>query len=248
MSNENNQVTSEPQFNNQASVNNEKEMSSIETLLKKSFEIYKANFWKFMALMFIIVGVVIGLMIVFVLPFAIVGDNFSKNLLTISLIVILLLLFIVTIFILALIVQTAFYILIRDSAKNPSIKELLLEGKKNALNIFWLGLLQGIILLFWFLLFIIPGIIFTIYYSVAIWVYIYENKKGKEALDRSKELVEGHWWAVFGRFVFLWVFVVLLSLIPVLGPIINFLSGPFFTIYSCFIYWDLVRLKSNTLK
>lgn len=47
------------------------------------------------------------------------------------------------------------------------------------------------------LLFIIPGIIYTVYWSLATFVCVDKNLAGKPALDYSKNLVKGHWWKIF---------------------------------------------------
>jgi hypothetical protein len=62
------------------------------------------------------------------------------------------------------------------------------------------GLLGGVILLGLTLLFIIPGVIWSLYYSFWIYVVALRNVSGKSALDYSKSLVQGQWWRVFGIF------------------------------------------------
>lgn len=46
---------------------------------------------------------------------------------------------------------------------------------------------------------IIPGIIFSIWYTFTYYAIIFEEKKGVAALKASKELVTGRWWAIFWR-------------------------------------------------
>ena len=62
------------------------------------------------------------------------------------------------------------------------------------------GFLAGLILLGLTLLLIIPGIIWSLYYTFWIYVVALRNIGGKTALDYSKSLVEGQWWSVFGVF------------------------------------------------
>jgi hypothetical protein len=59
-------------------------------------------------------------------------------------------------------------------------------------------LLMGIFLVGLFILLIIPGIIFGIYWAFAIYAVMLNNKSGLEALQYSKSLVQGRWWRVFG--------------------------------------------------
>lgn len=49
------------------------------------------------------------------------------------------------------------------------------------------------------LLFIIPGIIFAVWYSFASYAVIFEGAKGLSALRASKSLVVGRWWPIAWR-------------------------------------------------
>jgi hypothetical protein len=49
------------------------------------------------------------------------------------------------------------------------------------------------------LLLIIPGIIFTVWYSFFYYALILDNKKGLDALSASKTLVVGRWWSILWR-------------------------------------------------
>jgi len=44
---------------------------------------------------------------------------------------------------------------------------------------------------------IVPGIIFSIWYTFTYYAVIFEEKKGMEALKSSKQLVSGRWWRIF---------------------------------------------------
>lgn len=140
-------------------------------------------------------------------------------------------------------------------------KELFKEAKDSIIPYITLTVLTAILLLLWTLLLIIPGIIFSIFYSMAIYVYFFEGKTGMEAIKRSKELVKGYWWAVAGRFGFLalviWIFSVIIS-IPMflvdegslfwqiwdaLVQIISMLIGPIAILFSYSVYQDLVKIE-----
>ena len=49
------------------------------------------------------------------------------------------------------------------------------------------------------LLFIIPGIIFAVWYSFSSYAVIVDGKKGLEAMRSSKALVVGRWWSIAWR-------------------------------------------------
>lgn len=58
-------------------------------------------------------------------------------------------------------------------------------------------ILGGLIVLGMTLLFIVPGIIWGIYYAFSLYVVTLRDIAGKEALDYSKTLVKGQWGRVF---------------------------------------------------
>lgn len=59
--------------------------------------------------------------------------------------------------------------------------------------------LVGLIVLGGTLLFIIPGIIFAVWYSFTSYAVIFEGAKGLNALRASKSLVVGRWWPIAWR-------------------------------------------------
>ena len=76
------------------------------------------------------------------------------------------------------------------------------EAVKGGLGYFWKYLGLSIVMMFFlmllFLLLVIPGIIFMIYWLFAFYVLVAEDKGIMASLSRSKELVKGRWWGVFG--------------------------------------------------
>ncbi|MCM8804908.1 MAG: hypothetical protein NC833_06605 [Candidatus Omnitrophica bacterium] len=49
------------------------------------------------------------------------------------------------------------------------------------------------------MLFIVPGILFFIWFSLAIFILVFEERKGFDALFRSKHLVKGKFWEILLR-------------------------------------------------
>jgi hypothetical protein len=113
--------------------------------------------------------------------------------------------------------------------------------------------------LLWSILFIIPGIVMSIYYSMSIWAYLCEDFTGTKALKRSKELVKNYWWQVLSR-ILAPTLIYLILVTPlyfindvnakkVYSTIIQFFSiiiTPFFVAYSFMIFLDLKRLKGES--
>ena len=154
----------------------------------------------------------------------------------------------------------AMFLLVKNNYVG-SEKEIYQSSKK----LFWpyigLTLLTTLFILLWTCLLIIPGIIFSILYSFAVYVLFFEDKKGMAAIKRSVQLVKHYWWAVFGRFclfgLVIWLFMLIISIPVGLTPentlmfsiwnaivqVINMLIGPIALLFSYRIYQDLVKIK-----
>ena len=68
------------------------------------------------------------------------------------------------------------------------------------------GLLAGLIILGMTLLLIVPGIIWSLYYYMFIFVVALRSLSGKKALDYSKSIVKGQWWRVLGYIIVIELF------------------------------------------
>jgi len=70
-------------------------------------------------------------------------------------------------------------------------------------------IITGILLICLYLLLIIPGIIFTIYWMFIVLVVILNNKSGINALKYSGSVVNGRWWKCLGYSLFIFLFSIL---------------------------------------
>lgn len=139
--------------------------------------------------------------------------------------------------------------------------DIFVETEKYFWPYLGLTLLTTIFILLWCLLLIIPGIIYGIFYSFAVYTFFFEGKKGMAAIRRSTQLVEGYWWPVFGRFIFIgflvWLVQIILA-IPIrfmdfnsiyfhiwyfIMQIFSLIVGPIVLLYVYNIYQDLVKIK-----
>ncbi len=130
----------------------------------------------------------------------------------------------------------------------------------------WILFLQGIILFTGTLFFIIPGIIFGIWFSLSSFVFLTEKEQGLAALLKSKAYVKGYSWGIFRRFIalslilfgcsFLTSMVSAMSItflhtpktiIDICTTTLFILLTPITPIYSWLLYAHVVRLKTNFL-
>ncbi len=82
------------------------------------------------------------------------------------------------------------------------------------------SILFGLIYLVGLVLCIVPGIIWAVWYGFFAQVVVMENLGGMDALNRSRQLVSGFGWRVFGVLLLLTVLLILASFIPVFLEII----------------------------
>ncbi|CAG0973622.1 hypothetical protein ANAEL_01319 [Anaerolineales bacterium] len=92
----------------------------------------------------------------------------------------------------------------------PYIVEGLLQGQVVSLgnvfrfsfsrfwDVFWTSLFLGLITLGLTLLLVVPGIIWSNYYSFAIIIAALRGTRTKTAFEYSKKLIQGQWWRIFG--------------------------------------------------
>jgi len=125
----------------------------------------------------------------------------------------------------------------------------LKDWYKKTLPYIWpmamVSLVYSIFAILGFIALIIPGIVIMVYYSFAIYAVMFENNKFEGAFGRSRELVKGYWWAVFGRFVagILLIYLAYLSL----SAIFWLLHWGMVFLFNFFISTDLAGLLYNLL-
>jgi hypothetical protein len=133
----------------------------------------------------------------------------------------------------------------------------------------WLTILLVAGLIAAFLALVLPGIWLGVAWSVAIPVLLVEGTGGVAALKRSFELVQGRWWATFGRLAVAYILVMVITtvatlvlLVPatqaiddtsfaalLLEHVANFLvslvTTPFLAAVTTLVYFDLRARKDG---
>jgi len=214
-------------------------------LFKKSFDAYYKKVWTYAGLiLFGFIGVLVFLPLVLA-GFLISYGPFSNYDFNITIILIDVLLGLIGLFFCILIglwFRVALFCIVKD--QSLGIKESLKVAWRKIASFFWIFILEGLAVLGGLILVIIPGIIFSIWFVFCAFVYIDEGTKGTGALKRSKQLVKGYWWPIFGRVLVIFIVAILLSWIKFFGTIINiFFVAPFTIVFLYTLYQDLKRVK-----
>lgn len=125
------------------------------------------------------------------------------------------------------------------------IKGALSQSRSKTWGFIWLSFIAYIILIGSFMLLFIPGIIIMVILMPVTYVYLSEDIRGMDAILKSREYVRGNWLGVFARLIVLMLISIVISLIPVIGPLINLILMPFYLIYMYTIYQDLKDTKGD---
>ena len=131
------------------------------------------------------------------------------------------------------------------ACEDLGIRGALARGWTALWPFMWLISLVGYVIPGGFLLFIVPGLIFSVWFAFSQFVFVSEGRKGMDCLLRSKEYVRGIWFEVFLRLFLVWLASFVISSVPLLGPILAFLFTPYLLIFIWLLYNDVRHLKGE---
>jgi hypothetical protein len=237
---------------------NAKQLRPIGQLFIATWDSYRMNFKKMMLLMlFGLIGIVpyaalFAISTIFPAPLAAYQSAIA------------IIMFVAYLFCLYWFISTwlGFLILIRNPEKK--IMDVFNEGRKLVWGDLAIGMVSALFIGLWSLLFVVPGIIFMVFYSFAVFAFIYDGYRRSAALKRSRELVSGNWWPVFARLVIGIVIILAFGIIfgliynlshspliyyifePIYYFITLFFFSPLFAIYLALTYKDLVEIKPDS--
>ncbi|MCL4353451.1 hypothetical protein M1615_03240 [Patescibacteria group bacterium] len=238
-----------------------KKLPGVTAILQQAWELYKKRFWTFLGIMIIPLLVFVGLAAVAVAG-GVLGIMliFSKILAGgIGFLILLAIVYILVFSISQAWGQTALLYAIKDSQEGIGVTRAYGRGRRKIFSYWWITFLTGFITAGGYLLLVVPGIIFAVWFSLALFILIDEDLKGMEALLKSREYVKGIWSGVFWRFVFggglyAITFFILEKIfglleIPYAGLIILFINGlfliPLLMSYSFLVYRNVKALKGE---
>jgi hypothetical protein len=150
---------------------------------------------------------------------------------------------------------------VRDGRADLSISETLHRVRPRLASLLGAGLLAGLGVALGLLLLIVPGLVLLTWWSVIVPVVVFERVAAMESFGRSRELVRGYGWNVFGVIVLTVlvlllavlvlaiVFAIVLAWLPdglrsyVQSLTANTLTAPFLALAWTLMYFRLRELK-----
>ncbi|MGH3023021.1 MAG: DUF7544 domain-containing protein [Gaiellaceae bacterium] len=108
---------------------------------------------------------------------------------------------------------------VRDGRADLSVRETLNRVMPVLNRIVIAGIALGLVIGLGLILLIVPGLVFLTFFIFVIPAIVLENRGIRESFGRSRDLVRGHGWQVFGVIVL--TFLLLLGVSIVLGLILS---------------------------
>jgi hypothetical protein len=141
---------------------------------------------------------------------------------------------------------------VQDGKRDASAGQLLSAVTPVLGQLVLVGVVAGIGIGIGFVLLIVPGLILLTMWFVATPVIVLERPPGLAALGRSRELVRGNGWQVFGVIAVLYIFVALASALLdyaadsagtgagiVVTVVVGVLTAPLAALAAAVVYFDL---------
>lgn len=221
-----------------------KQLPPAVEILKKAWEIYQKKFWLLIGISAVpAILVLIGAM--FFGGAALLAGKTAPH--TPSNIdaagLILAIVFLIILIYIGIWSSTAEMMAIRDHAENLTFQETFARARPFISQFFFTNLLAGLIIMIGFILLIVPGIIFALWFSQSAYIVICEKVYYTEALKKSKSYVSGRLWEVFAKYLLIGAVVygsvILTSFIPLLSNVLSFALAPLMLVYSYLLYQHL---------
>lgn len=221
-------------------------------LLTGAWKIYKNRFWTFLGIILLP-----AVLLVILIPLAVLIARASQELkvyLILGTVI-----FGLAFGILMIWSYLALAYAIKDRQEKIGVIESFRRAKARLVPYIWTSFVSGFVVMGGFMLFIVPGIIFAVWFSQMFFVVAFEGERGMNALLKSKAYVQGRWGAVFGRLVFIAFVVIVISAVPsaivsafeskvignVLNNVISVLLAPLSAVYVFLLYENLKQTRGQ---
>jgi hypothetical protein len=147
---------------------------------------------------------------------------------------------------------------VRDGRRDASVAQLLQSVTPVLGQLILVGIVVGVTVLIGFILIIIPGLIVLTIWSVSAPVVVLERPGGLRALRRSRELVRGNGWRVFGVVLVFFLLILLgfplEALAEALGAgagivvrvVVGVLTAPLSALAAAVLYFELRGPRAAT--
>ena len=149
---------------------------------------------------------------------------------------------------------------VRDGKIDSTVGQVFERVRPHLGTLVVAGILAGLGIAFGLILLIVPGLILLTWWCLMVPVIVLEDKHVGEAFSRSRELVRGHGWTVFGVVIITALLTgiasgIIQSIFSFLGSFLRYwlggaiasaIVGPFFAVALTLMYFTLRDLEQGT--
>jgi hypothetical protein len=116
---------------------------------------------------------------------------------------------------------------VRDGRADMSLGETFESVRPHLTSIIVAGLLAGLAIFIGLLLLIVPGLVLLTWWILIVAVIVLEGKSAGESFSRSRELVRGYGWSVFGVIILTLLIYIGISIVLrlILTPLADWLES-----------------------
>lgn len=138
------------------------------------------------------------------------------------------------------------------TGRSVDFKETMVYSWRKLWKFSLLSILVGLIIGAGFLLLIVPGILFMVWFRFSSFEFMTKNVSIKEAISNSKKLISGKFWKVFGRLIVFELFgaciQIILSFIPLgIGSLLAPMALPLMILPFFLLYRELVTAAGSNI-
>lgn len=180
-------------------------LKSFDSLFQESWDVL-GKIWKKLFVVYLLVYASIfatGFIVAVVLVLGWIGFRMAglENAVVpgVFLIILGVLLFIASTLVVSSMVSIVLIRVVKDRKAPGSLKQLFKESWKDIIPYSIVITFSSFVIMSGYLLFIIPGLIFSVWFMFAPYEYIYRGTRGVAALHMSMTYVKGRWWQVAWR-------------------------------------------------
>jgi Uncharacterised protein family (UPF0259) len=151
---------------------------------------------------------------------------------------------------------------VQDGRRDSSVQDLIDAAWPVVLPLIGVGILAGIAIGIGFLLLVVPGLILLTIWAVIAPVIVVEHSGVMDAFGRSRELVRGNGWQVFGVIVVVFLITIIVGVVLgaigasisdslgmqiVVNLIASTLTAPIAALAAATIYFRLLAIKDDAV-
>lgn len=221
----------------------ERKFPDIDSVMRRSWEMYKERFWVLMGLtVFGFMGPLIAIVICMAFGFGMIGDLIERggdpSVGEVGTVLVLLTVGVILAFYVSCVFMAATTHALKDRTAGLGVS--IGRGFRQSIAYVWLYFLVMFVIGGGLVVFLVPGLVFLVWFWPALIILVAEGRGGMDALVRAKAYVAGQTGEVALRLLVLFALYIVAGFVPILGQL---LFIPFMSIFLYLTYLDLKEEK-----